>query len=125
MKVRQTKRHFLKYESHKRLTYSQTSTFKLFHKFLNILVLSCENIVYASSPHYPRYCQYNLKSKNNIITTTIIIIAVIICVEQRIPIFFSLLYPLIRLFIYEYPLPSLPPAHPSKKIFFYYLRLAK
>jgi hypothetical protein len=87
MKVRQTKRHFLKYESHKRLTYSQTSTFKLFHKFLNILVLSCKNIVYASSPHDLRHCQYNLKSKN-IITISIIIIAVVICVDQCTPTFF-------------------------------------
>jgi hypothetical protein len=34
------------------------------------------------------------------------------------PFFFSLPYPLIRLFIYEYPLSSLPPPIPQKEFFF-------
>jgi hypothetical protein len=63
--------------SHKRITYSETDTFKIFHKFLNILALSCKNAVHTSSPHYLKNCQYNLKSKNNINIIIIIIIIIL------------------------------------------------
>lgn len=55
----------------KRFTYFKTCIFKLFHKFLNILTLSCKYTVYALSPHYLRSCQYNLK--NNITMNTVVL----------------------------------------------------
>jgi hypothetical protein len=41
----------------------------------------------------------------------------IIALTHSIPTFFSLPYPLIRHFIYEYPLSSLPPSIPQKSYF--------